>query len=196
MPLLGLNFGFWKIFRVRNSPKPGSRHSYAHMSTSGPVPSVHPFLLQPEYWRTRLERPGASQGSLLLLPRPDISTPFVEVEEFRFRAHDDLRLWGVRMLAGYTTPGHPTKICLAGPAEAISPDTRALEPGGAFFFLREPPGRRLEDQVLDVLRLACLIASLERRGVEHIDCCADEQRAEPNHLALRIAEELKQTILV
>jgi len=157
---------------------------------------VHPFLLQPEYWRTRLERPGAPQGSLLLLPRPDVSTPFVEVEEFRFRAHDGLRLWGVRMLAGYSAAELPSKICIAGPAEAINPETRALEPGGAFFFLREPPGRRLEDQVLDVLRLACLIASLERRGVEHIDCCLEEQEAKPNHLALRIAEELKQMILV
>ena len=166
------------------------------MYTSGPLPSVHPFLLQPEYWRTRLERPGISQGSLLLLPRPDVSTPFVEVEEFRFRAHDGLRLWGVRMLAGYSAPEFASKICIVGPAEAIDPETRALDPGGAFFFLREPPGRRLEDQVLDVLRLACLIASFERRGVEHIDCCADKQEAEPNHLALRIAEELKQTILV
>lgn len=157
---------------------------------------MHPFLLQPEYWRTRLERPGISQGSLLLLPRPDVSTPFVEVEEFRFRAHDGLRLWGVRMLAGYSAPELASKICIVGPAEAIDPETRALDPGGAFFFLREPSGRRLEDQVLDVLRLACLIASLERRGVEHIDCCADQQEAEPNHLALRIAEELKQTILV
>lgn len=157
---------------------------------------MHPFLLQPDYWRTRLERPGSPQGSLLLLPRPDISTPFVEVEEFRFRAHDGLRLWGVRMLAGYPVPELASKICIVDPATDIGPETRALEPGGAYFFLREPQGRPLEDQVLDVLRLACLIANLERRGVNCVDCAADDQEAEPNHLALRIAEELKQMILI
>jgi len=157
---------------------------------------VHPFILQPDYWRARLERPGSPQGSLLLLPRPDASTPFVEVEEFRFKAHDGVRLWGVRMLAGYRAPEQPSRICIVGPAEAINPETRALEPGGAFFFLREPEGRNLEDQVLDVLRLACLIASLERRGVEHIDCQGVGQEATPDHLALRIAGELKQMILI
>ena len=131
-----------------------------------------------------------------MLPRPDISTPFVEVEDFRFKAHDGLRLWGVRMLAGYSTPDLNAKICLAGPADAIDPGNCALEPGGAYFFLREPPARRLEDQVLDVLRLACMVASLERRGVEQVTCWYDGQAAEPNHLPLRIAEELKQIILV
>ena len=131
-----------------------------------------------------------------MLPRQDLSTPFVEVEEFRFRAHDGLRLWGVRMLGGYSAPELPTRICIVDPATDIGPETRALEPGGAYFFLREPQGRRLEDQVLDVLRLACLIANLERRGVEHVDCAADGLEAEPNHLALRIAEELKRMILV
>ena len=157
---------------------------------------MHPFLLQPDYWRTRLDRPGSSQGSLLLLPRPDATTAFVDVEEFRFKAHDDVSLWGVRMLAGYRSPELPTRICIVSPAEAITPDTRALDPGGAYFFLREPEGRALEDQVLDVLRLTCLIASLERRGVENIDCEGVGQDAAPNHLAQRIAGELKKLILL
>ena len=99
------------------------------------------------------------------------------------------------MLAGYPVPELATKICIVDPATDIGPETRALDPGGAFFFLREPQGRPLEDQVLDVLRLTCLIANLERRSVENVDCRADGQEAEPNHLALRIAEELKQMIL-
>ena len=124
------------------------------------------------------------------------STAFVDVEEFRFKAHDGVRLWGVRMLAGYRSPELPSKICIVGPAEAITPETRALDPGGAYFFLREPEGRALEDQVLDVLRLTCLIASLERRGVEHVDCQGIGQDAALNHLALRIAGELKEMILI
>ena len=51
-----------------------------------------------------------------MLPRPDLSTPFVEVEEFRFRAHDGLRLWGVRMLAGYPVLELASKICIVDPA--------------------------------------------------------------------------------
>jgi len=100
------------------------------------------------------------------------------------------------MLAGYRSPELSSKICIVGPAEAITPDTRALDPGGAYFFLREPEGRALEDQVLDVLRLTCMIASLERRSVENIDCEGVGQDAAPNHLALRIAGELKKLILV
>lgn len=169
---------------------------YASTTCSPTCSKVHPFLLQPDYWRTRLDRPGSAQGSLLLLPRADASTAFVEVEEFRFKAHDGVRLWGVRMLAGYRSPELSSKICIVGPAEAITPDTRALDPGGAYFFLREPEGRALEDQVLDVLRLTCMIASLERRSVENIDCEGVGQDAAPNHLALRIAGELKKLILV
>ena len=100
------------------------------------------------------------------------------------------------MLAGYPVPELASKICIVDPATEIGPSTRALDPGGAYFFLREPQGRRLEDQVLDVLRLACIIANLERRSVENVDCSSKDQEAEPNHLALRIAEELKQMILV
>ena len=44
------------------------------------------------------------QRGLVLTPRPDLSSPFCEVVEWRLKAHDGLRLWGLRASSPFHRP--------------------------------------------------------------------------------------------
>jgi hypothetical protein len=120
-------------------------------SPSRPTPT--PLLLEPGYWRRRLDQMESAHRGLLILPRPDLSSPLVDVVEWRVRAHDGVRLWGLR--AG--SPFHP-KAEGAWIREASSCDLPeicldAVTDGCLDFVWQVPAGRRLEDRVLDVLRV-------------------------------------------
>ena len=112
-----------------------------------------PFLLEPRYWQSRLAKMETVSRGLLLMPRGDLSSPGVEVVEWRLRAHDGTRLWGLRG----TSPFHPlprgarVREVSAWILPEVSLDTVAE--GRADFVFQVPAGRRLEDRVLDVLRV-------------------------------------------
>jgi hypothetical protein len=110
-------------------------------------------LLDPRYWRERLAKMESVQRGLLLLPRADLSSPLIEVVEWRLRAHDGLRLWGLRG----TSPFHPVP---SGALIREVPTTELPEiavdsvaEGRVDFVFQVPAGRRLEDRVLDLLRV-------------------------------------------
>jgi hypothetical protein len=110
-------------------------------------------LLDPRYWRERLAKMESVQRGLLLLPRPDLSSPLMEVVEWRLRAHDGLRLWGLRG----TSPFHPNP-CGALIREVPTTElpeiaADAVAEGRVDFVFQVPAGRRLEDRVLDLLRV-------------------------------------------
>ncbi|MBL4771560.1 MAG: hypothetical protein JKY61_10560 [Planctomycetes bacterium] len=86
-------------------------------------------------------------------PRKDLSGGGRRVEEFRLRAHDGLILWG---LISYPTlfPGtRPCCIRAAGPADPLELDPESTEQGQIEILYQAPAGRRLEDRVLDLLRV-------------------------------------------
>lgn len=112
-----------------------------------------PFLLEPGYWRERVARLGTVNRGLLLLPRPDLSTRGADVIEWRLKAHDGIRLWGLRA----QSPFHPEptgarirEVCCG---ELPEVDHAAVGKGEVEFVFQVPAGRRLEDRVLDVLRV-------------------------------------------
>ena len=112
-----------------------------------------PYLLDAKYWRERLTKMESVQRGLLLLPRPDLSSALVDVVEWRLKAHDGLRLWGLRG----TSPFHPEP---KGASVREVPATELPEiaidsvaEGQVDFVFQIPPGRRLEDRVLDLLRV-------------------------------------------
>jgi hypothetical protein len=112
-----------------------------------------PYLLDAKYWRERLTKMETVQRGLLLLPRPDLSTPLVDVVEWRLKAHDGLRLWGLRA----TSPFHPAAkgaMVREVPATELPEiDVDSVAEGQVDFVFQIPPGRRLEDRVLDLLRV-------------------------------------------
>jgi hypothetical protein len=115
--------------------------------------SLHPLLFERSYWRNRLEEMNAVGRSLLCVPRPDLSTPSVEVEEFRIRAHDGIRLWGLFARSTFHRVGQAARIRVVGPCERPEIDRGVVEGGCADIVLQAAVGRRLEDRVLDVVRI-------------------------------------------
>jgi hypothetical protein len=112
-----------------------------------------PYLLDPRYWRSRLARLEAVHRGLLLIPRPDLCSPLIDVVEWRLRAHDGTRLWGLRA----SSPFHPmpkgARIREVATAELPEIDVPSVAEGRVDFCFQVPAGRRLEDRVLDLLRV-------------------------------------------
>lgn len=119
---------------------------------------LHPLLLERGYWRNRLQELKLARQSVLLIPRPELSTPFVEVDEFRIRAHDGVRLFGLRAQPRIHSQTAGARVRIVGPSDLPVIDCSAIEDGESEFVFQEPAGRKLEDRVLDVLRI-CQMAS-------------------------------------
>ena len=149
------------------------------------------FLLEPDYWRERLSGLGAVSRGLLLFPRPDLASPVVEVVEWSLRAHDGVRLWGLKGVSAF----HPEpKAVWLREFDGADDPTVWLEPiydGCVDFAMQVPPGRRLEDRVLDVLRVwqaavsTCEVEACKVRLVE-------TPGRQPSDAFLIAAELLKQ----
>ncbi len=114
--------------------------------------SPHPLLLEPTYWRQRLSDPCLSPPSLLVVPRPDLSSSVVEVGEIRMRACDGTRLWGMMGRCTLANGDAPIRIRLLACDRPLEVDREAVKDGWVDFAVQEPAGRRLEDRVLDVMR--------------------------------------------
>lgn len=118
--------------------------------------TLHPLLLESGYWRNRLRELRLSRVSLVLIPRPELSGNGIEVDEFRVRAHDGIRLWGLRARSRFGN--HSARVRIVGPSDLPMIDSTAVLRGEAEFVFQAPAGRRLEDRVLDVMRV-CHLAS-------------------------------------
>lgn len=115
--------------------------------------SLHPLLFERNYWRNRLQELKLARQSVLLIPRPELSNAFVQVDEFRIRAHDGLRLYGLRAQSRLGGEPSPVRVRLVGPSDRPTIDCETVQPGECEYVFQEPAGRRLEDRVMDVLRI-------------------------------------------
>ncbi len=114
---------------------------------------VQTLLLDPAYWNARLEQVQEGPGSWLSSPRTDLHGPGRWVEEFRMKAHDGELLWGLVSYPSFFQGARPCCIRAAGPADPIELDPAAIEQGTIEILVQSPAGRRLEDRVLDLLRI-------------------------------------------
>ncbi len=122
---------------------------------------------------------------LMVFPRPEICRPGAEVQELHLRAHDGARL---RALLGRSAFGRPSATLLRiadlpGPGETDAHvlDWGTIDGGEAELLMELPRARRLEDRVLDVLRVvctACSFAGLPSRTIRPVQSvtgpCRDE----------------------
>ena len=122
---------------------------------------LHPLLMDRHYWRNRLQEQKLTRHGLMIVPRPDLSGTGCDVQEVRFRAHDGLRLWGLLARCPLFQQARPVRLRMIGPCDAPAIDRDCIEAGSADLVLQVPAGRRLEDRVLDVLRVFEVIESLE-----------------------------------
>ena len=142
-------------FRVR-SPSPFRLTLFV---SSRPRGEPSPYLTDPRFWQQRVEKLQGSTSSLLVVPRQDLSGPLAEVLEWRLRAHDGLRLRCLRALSPFHPKPQKAVIRVVSTPDLLIPDPSVLCEGWADVVLCLPQERRLEDRVLDLLRVYQLVAS-------------------------------------
>lgn len=149
-----------------------------------------PFLLEPRYWRQRLRDVDLDRCGLLVLPRSDLSTPAVQVDELRVRTHDGIRLWGLRGRSPFHAVAARATIHLVGAFERPEISNEVASDGGVDFVFQVPAGRRLEDRVLDVLRLCQLVAGESDLSLGQIQLVHRSEGHEPDEfmIARRLLE--------
>ncbi len=118
------------------------------------------YLLDAGFWRERLARLRSTPRSLFFTPRPDLSGPLVEVDEWRLRAHDGERLWGLRARPSFqiALAGASIRFVAAPVRPEVEPERIAR--GREDWIAQIPAGRRLEDRVLDLVRLTEVVVEL------------------------------------
>jgi len=149
---------------------------------------VHPLLLEPTYWRSRLQELGEQRPSLLLTPRPDLCVGGRDVVEFRLRAHDGQALWGLLTRPTLRAGPWPARVRSVGPADLVEVDRGWVEGGGADFVFQELAGRRLEDRVLDVVHVSRM--AMHTDGIDRDRLSYQASRGSEAPDEFRIAEQL------
>lgn len=118
-------------------------------------------LMDPEYWRPRLERLSQVPRQLVVCPRPELSRPGIEVLELRLQAHDEQPIRALMGRSSYARRGDQVRLHPGASLERHDLDWASLDEGCTDVAVSFAPGRRLEDRVLDVLRVAEAASSLE-----------------------------------
>jgi hypothetical protein len=77
----------------------------------------------------------------------------MEVVEWRLRAHDGLRIWGLRCQSSFHTLPKGARIRLVESCARPEPEFGSIAEGEVDFVYQVPAGRKLEDRVLDCLRV-------------------------------------------
>jgi hypothetical protein len=144
----------------------------------------HPLLLEQEYWRNRLQALRLARPSALYTPRQDLSSRSVRVEEFRVRAHDGLRLCGLVGKRSMAIGTSQIRLRILPPDQPPDIDLPAVRSGMVEYALQLPAGRRLEDRVLDVLRVCELAASRENVRPRDVLLFAPEGETEPDEFLI------------
>lgn len=115
--------------------------------------SIHPLLLEPTYWRNRLQELGLEPTGIAVHERVDLSGRGRNVIEFRLETPEGTTIWGLIAQPAWAVGPRPARIRSVGPTELPRLDPEAVEQGLAEIVYQEPAGRRLEDRVLDALRI-------------------------------------------
>jgi hypothetical protein len=138
--------------------------------------SLH-LLLDPDYWRPRLERLASRPRQLVIFPRPDLERPGLEL---RLRAHDNERLTALLARSAFAQSGETVQLRSCMELSSGELNWRAVEAGHTDLVFRYPgiPGaRRLEDRVLDVLRVIHAVCSIESVDCGRVDFPGDPAEA-------------------
>jgi hypothetical protein len=123
------------------------------------------LLMDPEFWRPRISRLEREPRQLAIFPRHDLSRPGIEVIELRLRALDGARLTALLCRSAFAERGLVVHLRACTGLAGKTLDFPIVEAGGTDLIFEYPSGRRLEDRVLDVLRVMDAVCS-----IEGVDC--------------------------
>jgi hypothetical protein len=99
----------------------------------------------------------------------------VEVDEFHLRTHDGIRLYGLRAQSRLPIAQQQVMVRLVGPCESPDLDRDSMRDGTTEFVFQEPAGRRLEDRVMDVLRVCQIAAAQEGRSTREVRLVSSDE---------------------
>jgi hypothetical protein len=119
------------------------------------------LLLDPDFWKPRLQRLTDEPQSLVRVPRTDLSRPGIEVIELRIKSHDGATIRALMAHSAFHRNGGAVHLRTCYDLETCALDWGAVEQGTSDVVFPYPPDRKLEDRVLDVLRLTAIVASME-----------------------------------
>ena len=115
--------------------------------------SLHPLLFEATWWRERLRAMDRVPRHLLVFPRAELSIPGGEALELWLRAHDGIRLRGILGRSLLALPEPELRLELLAPGESAELEWDEISRGRADLLFEPPPSRRLEDRVLDAVRI-------------------------------------------
>ena len=154
---------------------------------------VHPLLLEPSYWRNRLQELGESGPSILTKPRPELCAGGRDVVEFQIRTHDGSSLRGLLVRPTLRAGPWPARVRSVAPSAPMTVDRPWVEGGGVELIFEETLGRKLEDRVLDVVHVSRLALHTEGVSGDGVSYPPPEEGAGLDEF--RIAEQLFRTKL-
>jgi hypothetical protein len=120
------------------------------------------------------------QRGLLILPRPDLSSRQAEVVEWRLRAHDGYRIWGLRGQSPFHFAPKGAVIREVSWCDLPQVCQETITDGKVDFVFPVAPGRRLEDRVLDLLRVFQVAVNYSRVELANVKLCGEEPGCEPD----------------
>ncbi len=151
--------------------------------------ALRDHFMDPDFWRPRLARLERTPRQLVLYPRPEDSRPGTELIEFRLQAHDGERLHALLARTAYGRNGDAVRLRPCDIVEVASLDWEAVNQGITDLIFGVPPGRRLEDRVLDVFRISEAACSIESVDCERVELV--RPNGGTHHDALLIAEMIR-----
>jgi len=158
---------------VQLDPQPlRARRVIVRLERAMVSPGGHQFLLDPSFWRPRLEHLLEVPRYLVQKSRADLARPGIEVLELGLKAHDGEALAALLARSAFHRQGRSIRVRLCHDLGTCAIDWRSVEKGATDVVFRHPPDRRLEDRVLDVIRLIEAAASIEQVGLDSVRLCS------------------------
>lgn len=145
-----------------------------------------PLLLDPDFWRQRLAAMDGVRTGLLILPRTDLSDPAAEVVEWRLRAHDGLRVWGLRGQSPFHPAPKGASVRSVESTELAEVDHEQIASGCIDFIYQVPPGRKLEDRVLDLLRVVQVVTAYCDLDPEQVQLPSESDEEPDEYMIARL----------
>ena len=134
-----------------------------------PEDALRERLVDPDFWRSRLEALRRVPRHLTQIPRADLSRPGIDVVELRLKAHDRTPLSGLAARSTFHRRGCPIHLRICEALTNCAIDYFAVESGWCDVVFPFPEEHRLEDRVVDVLRLADAAGSLQDLPAQRVE---------------------------
>lgn len=149
---------------------------------------LHPAFVDPGYWNERLDALDAVPRQLLVFPRTELALPGGEASELWLRAHDRVRLRALFGRSGVAVPRGELALATVVDLHGQRLDWDQIADGRPQVILERQAGRRLEDRVLDLLRV--LRAARDLAGLQELRIGLRVPQAERSRDEVLIVERL------